>query len=363
MENMGIETVLKKKYSGKKILITGHTGFKGSWLISALNFLGAEIRGYSLHPDKDSLFNLMHCDKVCQSVFADIRAQEKLEYEITQFQPDFIFHLAAQSLVRPSYSDPAYTFEVNSMGTVNVLNSIRKLTKPCVVIVVTTDKVYENREINYSYQENDSLGGYDPYSASKACAEIIASSFRRSFFNAENYNEHKKSVATARAGNVIGGGDWAKDRIIPDLINSLTQKKAVKIRNPGSIRPWQHVLDGLSGYLLLGAKIAGDPVRYSEAWNLGPKDNDTLTVLELVGHAIKMWGTGKYECVNTDDQPHEASLLKLDSTKAMKHLGWVPKYDSRTGIMLTIEWYRKVLVEKISPADITLTQIKSYFSI
>lgn len=327
-------------YKYKKVFLTGHTGFKGSWLWAWLHQLGAELKGYSLEPSAQSLFTQMKGEELGQSILADILDKEKLEKELLSFEPDFVFHLAAQPLVRLSYEIPVETFEVNAIGTANVLNAVRQLKKPCVVVCITTDKVYENKEWHYPYRETDRLGGYDPYSASKACAELIISSYRASYFNTKQYAAHQKSIASARAGNVIGGGDWAKDRIIPDIINALKAGRPVPVRNPKSVRPWQHVLEPLAGYLQLGVKMIEDPVMFADAWNFGPYSEDNLTVEELVSLAIETWGEGEMEKMQMANAPHEAGLLKLDISKTVNTLGWMPRMNASEAIATTVEWYR-----------------------
>ena len=328
-------------YKNKRVFLTGHTGFKGSWLLAWLHSIGAEVKGYSLAPPNEpSLFHQINGQELGESVIADILDKEKLEKEVVAFEPHFIFHFAAQPLVRLSYEVPVETFEVNAIGTANVLNAVRKLKAPCVVVCITTDKVYENREWHYPYRETDHLGGYDPYSASKACAELIISSYRNSFFNLKQYASHQKSIASARAGNVIGGGDWSKDRIIPDIVTALKNGIAVPVRNPKSIRPWQHVLEPLAGYLQLGLKMQEDPIKYADAWNFGPYLEDDITVEELVKIAIETWGTGTMEVVQTEHAPHEAGLLKLDINKTIHEIGWRPRMDAATAIATTIDWYR-----------------------
>ncbi|HVF96941.1 MAG TPA: CDP-glucose 4,6-dehydratase [Flavisolibacter sp.] len=329
------------EYKNKRVFLTGHTGFKGSWLLAWLHQLGAEVKGYSLPPDtQQSLFTQMRGSELGDSILADILNKEQLEREIISFEPDFIFHLAAQPLVRLSYDIPVETFEVNAIGTANVLNAVRGIKKNCVVVCITTDKVYENKEWHYPYRESDSLGGYDPYSASKACAELIISSYRSSYFNPAAYSSHLKAIASARAGNVIGGGDWAKDRIIPDIVNALKNGKAIPVRNPKSVRPWQHVLEPLAGYLLLGLKMYENPVKFAGAWNFGPFNEDNLTVEELVRLAIETWGTGRMEKIQTTNAPHEAGLLKLDINKTVNELGWKPRMNASEAIATTIDWYR-----------------------
>lgn len=357
---------LEKVFGGKKVFVTGHTGFKGSWLITWLHLLGATVKGYALQPENEKdIYNIISPHVNIQSIIADIRDKQKLQEEIISFQPDFIFHLAAQPLVRRSYQIPAETFEINAVGTANLLEALIHLQKKCTTIIITTDKVYKNKERNKSYKEKNRLGGYDPYSASKACAEIITESFTKSFFNSDSYGDeygtHQKTLATARAGNVIGGGDWNKDRIIPDIINHLKTGKEIPVRNPNAIRPWQHVLEPLGGYLLLAA-LLNDPDIYrkkklSPAYNFGPKSKDHLPVKKLVEIAIACWGNGNWEDVSNSSQVHEAGILKLNINRAKKELNWKPKLNSKEAIQWTIDWYRQ-------PAEIlydyTVAQIKSY---
>ena len=348
----------KSIYAGKKVFLTGHTGFKGSWLLAWLHLLGAEVKGYSLAPqNEEDLFNILRGPDLCDSVIADIRDKEKLAKEILNFQPDFIFHLAAQPLVRLSYEIPSETFEVNAIGTAYVLDALRQLTKPCVAVMITTDKVYDNKEWHYPYRETDRLGGYDPYSASKAATEIVISSYRSSFFNPSHYEKHLKAVASARAGNVIGGGDWAKDRIIPDIVRALKNNQPIEVRNPNAVRPWQHVLDPLSGYLLLGAKLTEDPIKYAESWNFGPYMEDNLTVKDLVETAIEIWGSGSFYTPQYEGALHEAKLLKLDINKAVNELGWQPKMNAKEAINTTLEWYANA---QSTAYDFTFKQINAY---
>jgi len=332
---------LVSTYKGKKVFLTGHTGFKGSWLLAWLHQLGAETRGYALAPlPEHKLFGQMQGDILCNSIFGDIMEYGKLEKNILDFNPDFIFHLAAQPIVRRSYEMPVETFAVNALGTAHLLNVTRKLAKTCAVILVTTDKVYHNNEWSYSYRESDHLGGYDPYSASKACAEIIISSYRSAYFNPKEFDKHKKSIVVARAGNVIGGGDWAKDRIIPDSIRALQNKESIPVRNPNAVRPWQHVMEPVYAYLLLGGKLCEDPVKYATAYNFGPLSPDCWKVEKMVRHILQVWGSGSYHVVKQGDQPHEAGLLKLDINKAEQDLQWKPVFSAGGAIQKTVDWYK-----------------------
>lgn len=331
---------LEEAYKGKRVFLTGHTGFKGAWMLKTLNMLGAHVKGYAVDIKyEDDLYNLIDGNTLCQSIIADLRDKERLTKEILDFKPDFVFHLAAQPLVRLSYEIPAETFEVNALGTAYVLDAVRLLDKKCSLVLITTDKVYKNNEWVYPYRETDRLGGYDPYSASKACTELVIDSYRNSFFNIAHYSEHQKVIAVARAGNVIGGGDWSKDRIIPDIVNSIRNNEVLIVRNPKSIRPWQHVLEPVMGYLLLGLKIDQNPLKFSGAYNFGPFDEDAFTVEDLVKLAIEIFGKGNYECPLLENQPHEAALLRLDISKAVQTLGWKPLLSSSEAISLTMNWY------------------------
>ncbi|WP_046243172.1 CDP-glucose 4,6-dehydratase [Hymenobacter terrenus] len=354
--------LLRETYAGKKVFLTGHTGFKGSWLLYWLHSLEADVKGYALAPDGDpNLYQLLNGDKLCESVIGDLNERTRLEEVLLGFQPDFIFHLAAQPLVRLSYNIPVETFATNAIGTANLLDALRRLAKPCTVVLVTTDKVYENQEWVYPYRETDRLGGYDPYSASKACAELVINCYTQSFFNPRDYSQHQKGVAVGRAGNVIGGGDWAKDRIIPDIVRALNAGKPVQVRNPAAVRPWQHVLEPLGGYLLLGARLAADPVHYSGAWNFGPHLQDTLPVRDLADTALQAWGGGSYEIPTLVSQPHEAGLLKLDISKSINELGWVPRYSAVDSINSTISWYR-ALGSGQNAAELVRADIEAYCS-
>jgi CDP-glucose 4,6-dehydratase len=353
-------SLVKKTYAGKKVLLTGHTGFKGSWLLKWLNMLGADVKGYALAPDPEfSLYTQLNGNALADSVIADLGDASRVRDEILSFCPDFVFHLGAQSLVRLSYDLPLETFGTNVMGTAHVLDALRALNNSCTAVMITTDKVYENRESMEPYHETEPLGGKDPYSASKAACELVISSYRNSFFSPEKFNQHRKAIASARSGNVIGGGDWALDRIIPDLVRAFSKGETLNIRNPESIRPWQHVLEPLGGYLLLGARLAQQPDKFSGAWNFGPGKDDTLRVKDLVTVAKKFW-EGSVEYPNLENQPHEASLLRLDTSKAVEQLSWSPLYSSNEGIELTIQWYRAVMQRNESPTLWVESQITAY---
>ncbi|MBD77728.1 MAG: CDP-glucose 4,6-dehydratase [Crocinitomicaceae bacterium] len=354
---------LKSTYEGKRVLLTGHTGFKGTWMTLMLKLLGAEVKGYALPPiEHNALYHEVRAELYCDSVIADVRNRDKVEREITKFNPDFIFHMAAQALVLESYKNPVETYQTNVMGTLHVLDSLKSLDYPCKTIVITTDKVYENFEREEPYEESERMGGFDPYSNSKACCELLTSSYRSSFFNPDKYNLHRQSIATVRSGNVIGGGDWSGNRIIPDLVRSLFNNEMLIVRNPKAVRPWQHVLEPLHGYLTLGAHMDKDPIKYATAYNFGPNVEDQLNVEELIKEAIRIWGSGNYKVSHNQNQPHEANLLRLDIEKAKKELNWTPQFDSKKAISYTLEWYKAVHDEK-DIKEFTFDQIKTYYGI
>ncbi len=361
MEKMVNLHQLSTYYKGKKVFVTGHTGFKGAWLVAWLHQLGAIVKGYALAPEQEQcLYNLIQPLNIVESVIADIRNKVELENAILSFEPDYIFHLAAQPLVRRSYLIPAETFEVNVVGTANLLEVVNKMKGNCAVVIITTDKVYENKEQHILYSETDVLGGYDPYSASKACTEIVVSSFRNSFFNLSEINRHQKAIATARAGNVIGGGDFSDDRIVPDIIRALQINQVVEVRNPHAIRPWQHVLEPLAGYLLLGTLLKDHPQLYAQAYNFGPMPLDHLSVKELVTVAINIWGSGEWVNSSSSDQPHEAGLLQLDISKAIEQLNWTPKLSAAQAIDWTIKWYK---TDPHKALLFSLEQIENYMKL
>ena len=330
---------IQSAFSGKRVFVTGHTGFKGAWFIQLLKHLGAEVCAYALPADEPSLYHAIASDNHCQSVIGDIRDAERLAATVEKFQPNYVFHLAAQSLVRESYANPLYTFDVNAIGTANLLQALKRCTAGCTAIIITTDKVYENNEWVYPYRETDPLGGFDPYSASKACAEIVTQSFVRSFFNQDRFSEHGVSIATARAGNVIGGGDWAKDRLIPDIARSLQAGEELIVRSPQATRPWQHVLEPLYAYLLLAANLHTAPEKSGGSWNIGPELEDNMSVRQVVETALDVWGSGSYRVEVPKERLHEAGLLSLDVSKARRELGWKPRYNARQAITMTMAWY------------------------
>ena len=326
--NSTIQQFNKNFFQGKKVFVTGHTGFKGSWLCLWLYALGAEVTGYALKPPTEpSLFELARVGELVDSIIADVRNGERLAAAMLEASPEIVIHMAAQPLVRESYQNPVETYTVNVLGTVNLLEAVRQCHSVRAVVNVTTDKCYENREWHWGYRENEAMGGYDPYSSSKGCSELVTAAYRSSYFNTKHLNistpqhlnvssfQHGASIATARAGNVIGGGDWAADRLIPDCLRALLKGKSIRIRNPHAIRPWQHVLEPLSGYLLLSRKLYEDGPLYAEGWNFGPDDIDAKPVEWIVKQICAKWEGASYE-IDKGDHPHEANYLKLDCSKA-----------------------------------------------
>jgi len=351
-----MELELKNYYQGKKILVTGHTGFKGSWLSIWLKYLGAEVIGYALAPKtKQDNFCLSGLEKELHHIEGDIRDAGNLKRVVDEVKPDVVFHLAAQPIVGESYANPGETYDVNVMGTLNVLDAIRHQPSVKSGIMITSDKCYENKEWSWGYRENDEMGGHDPYSSSKACCEILISSYSRSFFKDDN-----QVIASVRAGNVIGGGDWNDGRIVPDCIRAIEKGDAIELRSPLSTRPWQHVLEPLSGYLLLGAKITTDPSRYCGSWNFGPSMDDIQTVEKLVETVIKNLGSGEWKDLSDRQVYHEANLLALDVSKARHQLDWKPNWHFEEAIAKTVEWYRDR--EKGSVYELCLKQIKEYMN-
>ena len=347
-------------YKGKKVFITGHTGFKGSWLTSLLSALGASCYGFSLDPNTaPSHYELLNGST--QSTIGDISNLPLLTKTINGFKPDILFHLAAQPLVRESYRNPVETYQTNVMGTMNVLEAVKSCPSIRAVVIITTDKVYENKEWLYPYRESDELGGYDIYSSSKAAVEILTRSYQRSFFDSAGYkNIHNTLIATARAGNVIGGGDWSADRLIPDLVKNTALGRATKIRHPHSVRPWQHVLDCLNGYLLLGAKLLNEEREFAESWNFAPYSFESKTVQEIALIGKSIWAEMEFEFEKPADDFHEAGLLKLDNTKSLSRLQWKPMWDTETAVAHTIEWYRSYYKDR---TILTNKQIESFLSL
>ncbi len=330
-------------YKGKRVLLTGHTGFKGSWLAIWLHQLGAEVVGVGLDPftERDNFVFSGIGSKIKADIRADIRDGERMKAIFHEYQPEIVFHLAAQPLVRLSYDIPVDTYETNVMGTIHVMEAIRATDSVKVGIMITTDKCYENKEQIWGYRENEPMGGYDPYSSSKGAAEIAISSWRRSFFNPEQYSKHGKSIASVRAGNVIGGGDWALDRIIPDCIKALEAGQSIDIRSPKAVRPWQHVLEPLSAYMLLAQKMWDEPTKYCEGWNFGPRAESITTVWEVAEKVIANYGSGQLNDLSDPNALHEAKLLMLDISKAKFQLGWEPRMNIDQTIALTVDWYNK----------------------
>ena len=354
MESMGLNTSF---YKNKKVFITGHTGFKGSWLTTWLLNSGAIIKGYALQPDTTpSMFNVLELDNKIENVFADINDVKRITKEISDFKPEIVFHLAAQPLVRESYAKPQYTFATNVLGTVNLLEAVRNCASVRSAVIITTDKVYKNFEKAEGYKESEELGGYDPYSASKACCEIVTDSYRQSFFN----NSHTL-IATARAGNVIGGGDWSKDRIIPDAVKAFSSGEKLTVRNPDSVRPWQHVLEPLSGYLMLGEKLYNGEKEFEGSWNFGPEKNDKMNVGKLAETITEFWGdNASYEEIKLNGQPHETVLLSLDISKAKSKLSWTPSYNSKEALQKTIQWYKSFYTGTADMLRMTSDQIMQF---
>jgi CDP-glucose 4,6-dehydratase len=332
---------LSEIYHGKKVFLTGHTGFKGSWLSLWLNELGAEVTGYALAPDTTpSLFDELKLSSSLRHIVSDIRDFDALSQAMNSANPDVVIHMAAQALVQPSYKNPRETYESNVMGTVNLLEAVRACDSVRSCLIVTSDKCYDNLETDRGYRETDAMGGYDPYSSSKGCSELVTNSWRKSYFNPDDYgSKHSVALASGRAGNVIGGGDWAEARIVPDIARAISVQEDVVLRNPGAIRPWQHVMEPLAGYLHVTAKLMTDNVKYASGWNFGPKTAKGVTVEELVGQMIEAWGMGSYSVSNAE-QPHEAKLLYLDISKADELLNWRPKLDAEEAIRLTSDWYK-----------------------
>lgn len=359
---MDLEKKLLESYRGSTVLITGHTGFKGGWLALWLELLGAKVIGYSLDPPTSPSF-FQETDLSCQitDIRGDILDYEKIAKIVCKYRPNFIFHLAAQPLVRTSYKNPHDTFNVNVMGTVSILEAIRVSQNPTICVCITSDKCYKNKEWDYAYRENDPMGGYDPYSASKGAAELVIASYRKSFFSSID-SKLMCALSSARAGNVIGGGDWADNRIVPDCIRSLMKGETIKIRNPSAIRPWQFVLEPLFGYLWLALKMKENPKDYSDAWNFGPHYTNSIDVQTLTKKIIHNWGTGTWESTsqNEKNNMHEANFLKLDIAKSVTRLEWKPVYSINETIQKTIEWYKNYYFKSTDMSEFSRKQIITF---
>lgn len=350
-------------YKGKTVLVTGHTGFKGSWLSIWLNMMGANVVGYSLDPYSDrGNFVASHLsERIYADIRGDIRDFDKLNQTIKQYQPEIIFHLAAQALVRKAYARPKETYETNLIGSLNIMEAVRKNECVKTVVMITSDKCYENVEQIWGYKETDRMGGYDPYSSSKGCAELMIASYRNSYFNPKDYSKHSKAIASVRAGNVIGGGDWSEDRLIPDCIRFIENGKDIEIRNPIATRPWEHVLEPLSGYLRVGEKLIENPVKYATCFNFGPHISANKTVWEVVNRLVEYYGQGKVIDVSNHANLHENTLLNLDVTKAYVMLGWEAHWSLQEAIEKTVDWYKEALYST-DMYDFCIEQIKSHQS-
>ena len=347
-------------WQGKRVFLTGHTGFKGGWLSLWLQQLGADVTGYALEaPTTPSLFEVARVARGMVSIIGDVRDGEALKRAMAQARPEIVIHMAAQPLVRYSYVNPVETYATNVMGVVNLLEAVRATPGVRSVVNVTSDKCYENREWPWGYRENEAMGGYDPYSNSKGCAELVTAGYRSSFFNAEKYVEHGIALGSGRAGNVIGGGDWAMDRLIPDMLRAIGAGQPVMIRNPHSIRPWQHVLEPLSGYLTLAEKLYTEGPVHAEGWNFGPHDTDAKPVEWIIERMTQEWGAGASWSLDGQDHPHEATYLKLDCSKARGQLGWHPRWDIGQTIAKIVEWH-KACDQGADMRAMTLAQITTY---
>jgi len=347
-------------WNGRRVLVTGHTGFKGSWLCLMLRRHGASVTGYALDPPTTpNLFDVARVAEDVEDVRGDIADSPALEALVRRVDPDVVFHLAAQSLVRESYRDPMETYRVNVMGTVVLLDALRRVGGKRTVVVVTSDKCYENLEKGEAYRETDRLGGRDPYSNSKACAELAAQSYRDSFFPVADVAKHGVGLATARAGNVVGGGDWAKDRLVPDVVAALAAGRAAKIRHPDAKRPWQHVFDALAGYVALAERLSAEPAAFAEAWNFGPNAADVLPVSKIADEVCRLWGGGAKWETDTGPRPHEAKLLTLDAGKSRARLALPPAFDHPTTMKRTVEWYR-AFHERADMRAFSLAQLDAY---
>lgn len=355
LESLGVSPAF---WQGKTVLVTGHTGFKGGWLCLWLQNMGANVIGYALQPPTTpSIFEVANVAQGMVSIIGDVRDMDYLKQVFAQYQPQVVLHLAAQALVRYSYANPVETFATNLMGTVNVLEAVRNTPSVRSVVNVTTDKCYENREWVWGYRENEAMGGFDPYSSSKGCSELVTAAYRNSFFGKDD----SAAIASARAGNVIGGGDWALDRLVPDIMRSIMEKRPVQIRSPHAIRPWQHVLEPLSGYLMLAERLYAHGKGYAEAWNFGPEESDARTVQSIVDKLTHDWGDGASWSVDGGVHPHEAHTLRLDCSKARALLGWRPRWQLETALEKITDWH-KAYASNSDMREVTLGQIKTYMN-
>lgn len=345
-------------FDGRRVLITGHTGFKGSWLAIWLSRLGAHVYGLSLPAEQQSLFSAADVADMTFNQYGDVKNPDDIAGAFSTAEPEIVFHLAAQSLVRRGYEDPIETYGTNVMGTANVLEAVRHSRSVLGVVVVTSDKCYENRETYHSYRETDPLGGHDPYSSSKGCAELVTSAYRRSYFN----DPAGPLVSSARAGNVIGGGDWSEDRLVPDIARSITNREPVVIRNPGHVRPWQHVLEPLRGYLMLGACLLEKRGEFAQEWNFGPEHEAAISVQDLTEAIIEAWGMGSFIVESDGRAPHEAAVLRLDTTKAQHLLGYRPYVGLQTAIEMSVRWYVEYEATPHRARNLTETQIDEYMA-
>lgn len=357
-----MNNLFNNTFKNSKVLVTGHTGFKGSWLCLLLHQLEADVYGYALAPPTNpSLYKEAKIEELVTSKIADIRDLESLQTFMNEVQPEIIIHMAAQPLVRDSYKIPVETYAINVMGTVHLLEACRNTPSVKAVVNVTTDKCYENQEWHWGYRENEPMGGYDPYSNSKGCSELVTSAYRNSFFNPKDYEEHEVAVASARAGNVIGGGDWANDRLIPDFIRAISKGEKLLIRSPYAIRPWQHVLEPLTGYLTLAAKLYIEGAAFASAWNFGPNDSDAQNVEWITKTICELWGEGASYEVDTNPQPHEANYLKLDCSKAKVELDWIQKWNIHQALESIVKW-NKAWLSGENMRDVTIQHIKQYYT-
>jgi len=350
-------------WRGKKVLLTGHTGFKGAWFSLWLRHLGADVAGYALDPPtRPSLFELARVGQVVRSLRGDVRDLDRLAQVVRELRPDVLIHMAAQALVRASYRDPVETFSTNVLGTVNVLEAVRRASGVRVVVNVTSDKCYENRERAAGYREDEAMGGHDPYSSSKGCAELVTAAYRRSFFSETSVPPMEVALATARAGNVIGGGDWGADRFIPDCVRALTEGRPIPIRNPDAVRPWQFVLEPLGGYLLLAERLWESGDEYAGAWNFGPDEANAKTVRWAADRIVQLWAGGASWVHDRTEHPHEAQSLRLDCSKARSRLGWSPRTDVETAIQWVVEWHKRVLAGEEARA-VTVQAIERFMDL